>query len=619
MENNTKQHNISIVFGKRSFKKFNKIYVNEEDLEIPHGDDYKIALDELKKIVDSKLHGKNFLNHFEFGSDSLWWFIFPSTIPVYKKIINFIISFQELIQKENPSNIVVEENFEFLNIIKQICVKNEIKISYSKFKASRFLLKQKLLEKIQKIRFSKITNTKISERKNLFQKNIDSKVFLQDKIVFAIPTAYRRRIFDYSSGESKSGEYIQDSLMNLLKNESIVGIDIDYTFKGDLKKSSERLHDFIPWIPIESLVLDKKYQSQNNFLKNYANLLTDTEFQNLFTFNNIKLWENVKETFQKMSYAPNLPLHISLIESLLLHFKKDKPKTVFLPYETGPYALSIITACKIENIQTIGVSHAFISKNMPMYSHYSCKSKSNPLGHPIPDNTLVFGNFAKKILIDAGYPDTQVTAFGNPAFFNLKKLQDSLTKTQPKKKYQIKNNQKIILFTSGKLQPKYVTHGNYDYDVQIWNKLIEKFANNKNYFLILKPHPSETDVSVYQEAVQQFNAKNTLILNGDLFELLFISDIVVSVYSTTMLDAICFEKPVIQVKFKNETHPIPFEKYGVVLTSSTNNLHNSILQIFSNDEIKNDLHKNRIDFLSNQYGIPEDNPEGKIKDILNLI
>ena len=33
-----------------------------------------------------------------------------------------------------------------------------------------------------------------------------------------------------------------------------VGIDLDYTFRGDFEVLSERLNDSIPWIPIEYIM-----------------------------------------------------------------------------------------------------------------------------------------------------------------------------------------------------------------------------------------------------------------------------------------------------------------------------------------------------------------------------
>jgi len=296
---------------------------------------------------------------------------------------------------------------------------------------------------------------------------------------------------------------------------------------------------------------------------------------------------------------------------------KNQPKVIFLPYETGPYALSLIITAKLFKIKTIGITHGLIAKYIPMYSHFNCKTSDNPLGHPIPDTTLVFGEFAKNILLENGYPEDTVEVFGNPAFFNLSKIEIKLQETDLRKKYHIDSSQHVILFTSGKQQPYYSGHGTYDYDVQIWKKLLENFSNNDNFFIILKPHPSEKNIKIYQKILEKHNSKNVLIIYGDLFELLYLSSIVVSVYSTTMIDALCFKKPVIQVKFQTEIHPIPFEKYESVLTSTINSLYDNIVTILNDDKLRNKLSKNRDIFLKDQYDLPEKNPQLKLMKILN--
>lgn len=606
----------TIVFGKKSLRKESIIYLKKEDLQIPHGEDYKIALGELCKIKNSQIHNIDFLAQFEYEKNSMWWFIFPSIIPVYKNLINFIISFQQLIDEVKPQLVKVEDDFGKLNLIKQLCKKNKIKLGYSRLRYSKFYTKQKLIKNSQKSRFSRITSRKIEKRKKMFFDKMHSVPSVKNKIVFAVPTIYRRKIFDYKTGSSRNGEYIQQSIIDLLKTDDIVGIDLDYTFKGDFKKFSERLYEKIPWFPIENLISKYSTRTKLSFLEKFEKLLYDSEFQKLFVYNDVDFWDNIEESFKKMSYAPNLPLYLDLIKSTSDFFKKNPPKVIFLPYETGPYALSIILACQKLGIKTIGVSHAIIPKYTPMYSHFSCKSEINPLGHPIPDVTLVFGDYAKKVLVDDGYPSNKVISFGNPAFFNLEKIEEVLARKSPRKKYNIQNEDFVILFTSGRLQPKYVADGNYDYDVQVWNRLVSEFANKKNYFLILKPHPQETD-TIYQTIAEKANAKNSLIINGELFELLFISNVVVSVYSTTMMDALCFKKPVIQVKFKDETHPIPFEKYGAILTTKVNNLSSAIISILENSSIKEKLQSNREQLLREQYGLPKTNPEKLLKHLIS--
>lgn len=605
-----------IIYGKKSFQENGKIFVNEYDLEIPHGESYKTSLDELKKIKDLEFDKKKFLSHFDYKGSSMWWFIFPNINPVYKKVVNFIISFQKLIDEAKPSVVRIEDDFNMFNLIQQICSKNKIKLKYSKLNLSKFSMKKKIINNSKKSRFHKITEFKTNKRKKLFLKKNSSIPNINDKIIFAIPGFYRREIFNLKTGHSGAGEYIQQSVMDLLKDKKIVCIDVDYTFRGDYKKLEERLEEIIPWFPIELIINSKQGSVKKIFLQNYKKLLENKKFQNLFYFNEISLWQDLEEIFKEMAYAPNLPFYITLIENLKTYFSNNKPKAIFLPYETGPYALAIIISCKKLGIKTIGISHGFITKNLPMYAHYSCESLEYPLGHPIPNVTLVFGEFAKKVLVEDGYPDDQIVVFGNPAFFNMKKIESTLSKKPLKEKYKIQPNQQVILFTSGNLQPKYTSHGSYDYDVQIWEHLLEEFGNKENFFLILKPHPKERDVTIYKKAVKKHSVNNTLITHNALFELLYISSIVVSVFSTTMIDALCFKKPVIEVKFRDQKHPIPFEEYGAVVTARLDSLSSNIISISNESKKIQELALNRDQFLKDQFGLPELNPKIILQQIL---
>ena len=58
---------LKIIFGTSSSKTDEIIYVREEDFEIPHGEDYKIAIEELGKIQNVIFDGKPFLEHFRFS------------------------------------------------------------------------------------------------------------------------------------------------------------------------------------------------------------------------------------------------------------------------------------------------------------------------------------------------------------------------------------------------------------------------------------------------------------------------------------------------------------------------------------------------------------------------
>lgn len=602
-----------LVYGKKSISNSTRLFVSAQDFEIPHGYDYKTAIIELDKISKTKIHGRDFLDYFEFSNISLWWFIYQSLIPKYKQKINFIIKFSKLLNDFNPTMVEVLDDFTNLDLIKQICNNNKIKFKFSKINYLKYLSKEKIKLKTQKIRFEKITSNKIKQRKSLDNDNAFSEI--SDSVLFAIPTSYRRDIFDIKNNLTKRGDFLVDEITELLNNkEKISYVDIDYTFKGDFSILRERLSEKKYWFALENILQQDVY-SNEKFFQKYKKLILDKNFQHLFQFNNVLLWPSLESFFKEMSYAPNLPFYITLLSSLEKFLQNNLPKAIFLPYETGTIALAFIIICKKLKIKTIGIQHGYIYEFNPMYSFNNFLTERNMLGFPIPDQLLLFGNHVKQQMISNGYPESNLVSFGNPSFFNLEQIKTSLNQETVYKKYDIPKNKRIILFATGKLQPFYSGHGIYDYDVQIWESLLNNFKLMDDVFLILKPHPSEKNIEIYQKLIQKYDSTNSSIVNGNLKELLSITTITISVFSSAMIDSLCFQKPVLRVKFDDEKHPI-FDSCTSIISTHISLLQNNILKIFESKEFRNTLSQDITKFVNNHYGIPENHPEKILEKLL---
>ena len=602
-----------LVYGKRSISDTQHLFVSAQDFEIPHGYDYKTAIIELERISKTKVNGKDFLEYFEFSNISLWWFIYQNLIPKYKQKINFIIKFSKLLDDYNPNLVKILDDFTNFDLIKQICNNKKIKFKYSRIDYFKYLGKNKLKLQTQKIRFEKITTNKINQRK-LFNKN-NRVSEISNSILFVVPTSYRREIYNIKNKKSERGDFLIDDITKLLEDkEKISYIDVDYTFKGDKNILTERLNENKNWFPLE-LMLEEDSSAVDNFFQQYQKLFSDQNFQNLFKFNNVFLWSSLESFFKEMSYAPHIPFYINLLYSIENILQKTTPKIVFLPYETGTISLAFIIVCNKLKIKTIGIQHGYIYEYNPMYSFKNFLNDKNPLGFPLPNKLLLFGEGVKQQMIKSGYPESKLISFGNPSFFNLEQIKDTLKQEDLYQKYAIPKHKKIILFATGKLQPFYSGHGTYDYDVQIWKHLLKNFILDDDIFLILKPHPSEKNIEAYQKLIEKINSKNSLIVDADLKELLNITTITISVFSSVMIDSLCFQKPVIRVKFDNDKHPI-FDLCSAIISSDLPSLKNNILKIFESKDYKDSLSQNMAKFVNENYGIPENNPKVILSKLL---
>lgn len=604
-----------LVYGKVSYTDKEIISLREEDFEVPHGMDYKLAIEELEKIQNSPFNDKLVYQLFQYRDIPIWWFIYQSLISRYKKEINFLDKLLRIVKHNQINSIEIHDDFTKFNLIKNVSILKKIPLNYSKFSYNTFQIKNQTKDILKKKHYEKVFDNKYSTRKELYFKKYQKIPDFKDKILFAIPTAYRRKITDPLTGRSKSGEYIQESILKTFDKNDIVCIDLDYTFHGDLNILSERMDEEIRWVPLEVLVDARKSIQHDKFLRDYNRIIDSEHFQKLFKYKGISLWQTLENFFVEMSYKPYIPFYLNLIDSLFNSFHNNKPRAIFLPYETGPVALAIISIFKKLGIKTIGIQHGYIYQYNPMYSFGNFINEKDQSSFPLPDSMFVFGNYVKRLLASSKYPENRLIVLGNPAFFNLEKLKRNINEKTLLQKHHIPIERKILLFATGKLQRNYSSHGKYDYDEQIFEYLLKHFASNKEFFIILKPHPSEKNTSVYEQIISNYKVDNVKIINDDLFELIMCSSLVVSVFSSAMIDSLFFEKPVIRVKFDREIHPI-FDKTDAIVTSSLHSLFDNIHKILDSEKEYNIfIQKGRV-LLKDHYGIPEENPDLILKTIL---
>lgn len=607
-----------IVFGRKSQKTNSTIFVSEQDFQIPPGEDsLRIPILHINKIQKNSIHSEKFLSLFMFQDFCMWWFIHPTIYPEIKKILHFIIKFRLLLEKEKPTKITITDDFTMFEIIKQICKEKNLKFDYSNKNFLKFKALNKIKFNVQKYRYEKITNKKINTRKKIFSQKLKKIPYFKNKIIFVIPSIYRRPKLNYKTGKSENGEYVQQHLIDAIDDE-IIGIDLDYTFKGTPDILEQRLNSELPWIPLEILLSNKDSNSNcQKFMNQFKKTISDNDFKRLFVFDGIFYWQQIEHLFKKFTYYPYIPFYLDIIRNLEDFFHIQPPKAIFLPYETGPLALAFIVLARKHNVKTFGIQHGIIFQYSPMYSFEQFLTNDDSTGFPLPDHLLLFGNYSKNILRKNGYPEDKLFILGHPEFFEFNKIKELLSKQNLREKYKIIPQQKIILFTTGKLQPYYADHGKYDYDVRVWEHLLKNFAGNNHYFVILKPHPSESNTKIYEDLLQNYHCNNFIIKNANLHELIYLSSVVVSIGSTTIIDSLCFNKPVLQVIFENKQFLPMLEENEVVLTTNLSDLSRNILKALTDEKILTLLENNRSKFLKDQYNFPEGNSE-HIKKILSL-
>ena len=609
-----------IIFGNKYKSKKNQLFVTESFFDSPIWKQLPYAPNILKKFQNLEFNDKSFLENFQYNNFSLYWFFYPYIYAEIKNTANLLNELTILFQKSQSTHFHINENFRNFNSLHDLCKKQNQIFSFSKNNFLKYKLSKNLKLKVREKRLEKITKLKIEHRKKLYYKKYNEVHDFTDKILIASPEIFHRSIINSKIGKIENGEFALHEILNLLNNSyDFVGLSIDYEIKPNFEKLNERLNSNIPWIPIEALLSKNNIPSHIDFIKNFSSLITNSKFHELFLFDEINYWESFERVFRQMIFYPYIPLWLNLFDSLNILFKKSKPKAVVLTYETGPIALAIINACKNNNIKTISMQHGIIAKNWKYYTIDPLETKSN-LGFPLPDKMLLYGNFSKNILLENNFPNEKLQVFGNPEFFNFESKKQILQRTNLRKKYGIKDNQKIILFTPIVLEKEFnrldESETELNYNLRVWEHLLNNFNSDSNFHIFLKPHPGEND-NLYKKLYQKYDCENANIISENILELISISDIVVTMFSSIILDALCFNKSVIEINYPKINSPIEFDKMGNITQSNIGEIAQNIKNIINNPETQKLVNQNSPNTVKEIYGIPENDSLKILNEILS--
>jgi len=297
------------------------------------------------------------------------------------------------------------------------------------------------------------------------------------------------------------------------------------------------------FVPFELFIFYKRLKAKKNVNNSLVvdNLIYTDKLDYHFDELNLKnIMLNYVMNDLRKNYCSYL-YELLVAEKIIKKFKIEKCLVV----GEGDRGRCFIAAGNRLKISTYAVQHGIINETS---STYIINSKyKNVL---VPKNTFVWGENYKKLLISHTniYNIDNVSVVGQVRTDNL--VQNGYLKTSKK---------------SGILKIVYAT--------QYFRDLLEpatimlfKALNlmKEDYELIIKLHPVDLNFEFYEEMVEKFHIKNCKIMkDGDLYELIKWSDLIISVHSTVVVEAALMNKPSICIILPKYNDAGGFVKDGV--------------------------------------------------------
>ncbi len=171
---------------------------------------------------------------------------------------------------------------------------------------------------------------------------------------------------------------------------------------------------------------------------------------------------------------------------------------------------------------------------------------------PHPGTVCVWGSQTKLLLESLGWSSAQIRVCGAPGLDALGRLE--------KRQRARSQGKKLVLYTpvsGNSLTPAA--------DVEAaTSALYAALSRRQDIELIVKPHPVDR-LHIPQRMLASFPAlRASVVTDGDLHRLMLDADVVATMWSTTALEAVLLERPVVVIA-AGADDPLPIAEYGAAL------------------------------------------------------
>lgn len=175
------------------------------------------------------------------------------------------------------------------------------------------------------------------------------------------------------------------------------------------------------------------------------------------------------------------------------------------------------------------------------------------------DQILVMCEITKENLVKTGHDPQKIFITGQPAFDAILSELETYDRRTICAKLGLKPEKKYILLGSQK-----------QFKTEMLICIIRSIENSFPEFqLIIKPHPGE-DYSKYEKLKRHY-PNFYLLTDIPIRELIYISEVMIALWSTVALEAVLMGKPLIQFNLPELSNLVPLFQFGVAIESKSLN------------------------------------------------
>lgn len=374
---------------------------------------------------------------------------------------------------------------------------------------------------------------------------------------------------------------VMNSVIKLLaaKKENFDVVCVDNVFnvtKKRLKKYGIKYETFESYSNSKVRGIVRVHKKE--FRKRWKQLKNDVVVKNSLFYRRIPLWELLEPRLRFM-FLRRFAQVSEYIEATRHLVSVKKPSVIVVANDTSTYGRAACAVASLENVPSLLIQHGAIADE-PKYSRI------------FADKMAVEGPEVKKSFVSKGLPQEKFFVTGQPRYDVLAKKEGMLSREEMYRKLGIGKKKKIIVLATQVPEC----------DEKVVRAVYNAVKDMNDCVLVVKLHPAERTDAMYQRVRKETGIKNILIGKDiNLYGLLNASELMMTVFSTTALEAMMLDKPVITINLTGEPDLMPYAKSGAALgVYDGKDLKDAIEKILNNKKTQQRLKKAREKFV---YGM----------------
>jgi hypothetical protein len=522
----------------------------------------KRAIEWTQKVGESRIDGQTLIDALRYDGSSLWWFGHTLLFASAKEAISKIEQTQRILNTKSPAHVQVRGLGKIGKLIVQVCERNHIPCIQ---KASpEWSAQERLVDELKILGGHSLLHVKEFRRRRLSQCSDKESTARSPRILFLSPAVNWRSVWDHEGMREEKKDVFMGGVMEEIRRRGydVICVDVDYSLRGRIDTLRDKVQrSQWRWIPFERYINHNalaRLKANPNFERlrmTFVRMRESAEFKDALQYQSVPLWGFLESRFRRLLSGLHLLEYARILEGAREMIKTEKPSAIAMTYETGAYAKAVIVAAQETGVPTLGIQHGFISPDSVEYMHRRTAVTRSQDGCPIPTRTAVGGTYTAQLLTElSSYPSESVVVTGYPRHDDLVFLKShglGHQKNELLERLGLDASKKTIMIASGGFHSKY--GWSREYDLEILSSMLDMVSCRDDLQMVVRLHPME-DGRIQAEITRQRRGA-AAIVRGERNDLLWASDLFVTVNSSTALDAMILGKPVFMLNLVDENVP----------------------------------------------------------------